>query len=56
MSTPPTIELKRHYHTLSEKETTEVVEAVADLIVTFLKGKHDPEQPANRRQEREVTA
>jgi len=53
--TPRTIQLKRHYHTLSEKETNEVVEAVADLIVTFLKGKRDPEQSANRRQEREVT-
>jgi len=52
---PPTIELKRHYHTLSEKETNEVVEAVADLIVTFLKRKRDPEQSANRKQEREVT-
>ncbi len=55
MPRSPTIELKRHYHTLSEKETTEVVEAVADLIVTFLKRKRDPEQPPNRRQEREVT-
>ncbi len=32
------IELKRHYSELSDKETNEVIEAVADLIVHFLKG------------------
>ena len=32
------IELKRHYSELSDKETNEVIEAVADLIVNFLKG------------------
>ncbi len=42
----------RHYHTLSEQETDEVVEAVADLIVTFLTGRRDPEQSAKRRQAR----
>jgi len=50
--TPP-IELKRHFHTLSEKETDEVVDVVADLIVNFLKGKRDPEQSAKRGQERD---
>lgn len=46
------IEWKRHYHTLSEQETDEVVEAVADLIVNFLKGKRDPQRSPKRRQER----
>lgn len=52
MPTPPPIELKRHFHTLSEKETDEVVDVVADLIVNFLKAKREPEQSAKRRQER----
>lgn len=51
MPTPP-IELKRHFHTLSEKETDEVVDVVADLIVNFLKAKRDPEQSAKTEQER----
>lgn len=51
MATPP-IELKRHFHTLSEKETDEVVDVVADLIVNFLKGKRGSEQSAKRGQER----
>ena len=51
-ATPP-IELKRHFHTLSEKETDEVVDAVADLIVNFLKGKRGSEHSADRRQERD---
>ena len=50
-ATPP-IELKRHFHTLSEKETDEVVDVVADLIVNFLKAKRDPEHSARRGQER----
>jgi hypothetical protein len=50
VATPP-IELKRHFHTLSEKETDEVVDVVADLIVNFLKAKRDPEQSAGREQE-----
>ena len=52
MPTPPTLELTRHYHTLSEREVDEVVQAVADLIVTFLTGRRDPEQSAKRRQAR----
>ena len=52
MPTTASIELKRHYHELSEKETNEVVETVADLIVNFLKGKSDPGQSVKRRQER----
>ena len=51
-ATPP-IELKRHFHTLSEKETDEVVDVVADLIVNFLKAKRDPEPSAKRGQERD---
>jgi len=50
--TTTSIELKRHYHKLSEKETNEVVETVADLIVNFLKGKHAPGQSVKCRQER----
>jgi len=39
--TSTSIELKRHHQELSPKETDEVVEAVADLIVEFLKSR-DP--------------
>jgi len=35
--TPPSIVLKRHYRKLSSKERDEVVEAVADLIVRFVR-------------------
>ncbi len=45
------IERKRHYHTLAERETNDVVDAVADLIVNSLKGSRDPERSPNRRQE-----
>lgn len=49
---PPTsIERKRHYHRLSERETNDVVDAVADLIVNYLKGSCDPEPSPKRRQE-----
>ncbi len=45
--------IKRHYTELSEKETQEVVETVADLIVTFLKGRREPaavnQEPINAR-------
>lgn len=50
---PPPIELKRHFHTLSEKETDEVVDVAADLSVNFLKGKRDPEQSAKHGQEQD---
>jgi len=46
------IERKRHYHLLSEQETDDVVDAVADLIVSFLKGKRDPERSPKCGQER----
>lgn len=51
MPTPQPIELKRHYHTLSEKETQGVVEAVAELIVTYLKGRRQVAQPQEAMQE-----
>ena len=49
---PASIERKRHYHALSEQETDGVVDAVADLIVNFLKGSRDPERPPKGTQER----
>jgi len=33
----PSIQIKRHHRRLSEKETTELVEAVAEMVVTFIK-------------------
>lgn len=53
MSAPAAIEIKRHYRELPEKETQEVVEAVADLIVTFLKGRSRPARGAEAKQEHE---
>jgi hypothetical protein len=49
--TPQPIELKRHFHTLSEKETQGVVEAVAELIVTYLKGRRRATQSQEATQE-----
>ena len=37
MARPPRMELRRHYHQMSEKDADAVVEAVADLIVGYLK-------------------
>lgn len=37
MPNAPSIEMKRHYRQLSEKEVDGVVDVVADLIVSFLK-------------------
>ncbi len=54
MPAPPPIELTRHYHELSETETDEVVEAVADLIVNFLKGSADPKRSGERNHDRHV--
>jgi hypothetical protein len=48
------LEITRHFQPLSEKETDEVVDVVADLIVNFLKAKRGPEQAAKRSREREV--
>jgi len=33
------IQLRRHYRELSPEETNEVVNAVADLVVNYLKGR-----------------
>ena len=46
------IELKRHFRTLPPKETDEVVEAVADLIVNFLKRRRETGVSAGSKQER----
>ncbi|RLI90173.1 MAG: hypothetical protein DRO89_06300 [Candidatus Altiarchaeales archaeon] len=39
MRTPPVMEFKRHYRKLSEKQTDELVGAVVDLIVNFIKSR-----------------
>lgn len=44
MRNAPSIEIKRHCRKLSEKETDQLVGAVADLIVVFLK-RQDNGQP-----------
>ena len=49
MSAP--LEIKRHYSELSEKETADVVETVADLIVTFLKGRRESTRGPKAKQE-----
>lgn len=38
---PQSLKLKRHYTELSEKETDEVVNAMAELIVNFIKRKRE---------------
>jgi len=48
MSSP--LEIKRHYSELSEKETAEVIEILADMVVTHLKSKQKPTRPAPLRQ------
>jgi len=48
MRTPPAMEFKRHYRKLSEKQTDELVGAVADLIVNFIKSRDgEPATAAN---------
>ena len=39
---PASTEFKRHYQPLSERETDDVIELVADLIVNFPKGETRP--------------
>lgn len=51
MPTLAPLQIKRHYSELSEKETADVVEIVADLIVTFLKGRYEPVRRAEVTQE-----
>jgi hypothetical protein len=48
--------MKRHRREMSPKEIDELVSAVADLIVDFLKKRRDPVQPAKPEQELEVLA
>ena len=50
MTVPP-IELKRHHRKLSEKQTGQVVEAVAELIVNFLKCQREAATPPGRRKQ-----
>jgi dihydroneopterin aldolase len=49
--TPAPLEIKRHYSELSEKETADVVETVADLIVTFLKERPESARRVELKQE-----
>jgi len=48
----PSIVLKRHYRKLSSKERDEVVEAVADLIVSFVRNCRGDASPVERNQKR----
>jgi hypothetical protein len=41
------MELKRHYVGLSEQETEELIVAVADLLVNFLKGNRESVPPSS---------
>ena len=52
MPTPSTIGWTRHFHRLSEQETDELVEAVADLIVHVLMGRRDPARAGDNGLER----
>ena len=56
MAATSPIEMKRHYRELSPKEIDEVTEAVADLIVDFLKKKRDPGQTDKPTSKQEVLA
>ena len=56
MAATSPIEMKRHYRELSPKEIDELVAVVADLIVDFLKKRHDPVKPDEPKQEQEVLA
>lgn len=51
MATTTPFELTRHYAELSEKETEELAEAVAVLIVEFIKQKGAPARPPQGTQE-----
>ena len=46
------LELKRHYRKLSEKETDALVDATAELIVNYLKGGQKNTALINKKQER----
>ncbi len=47
MTTPAPLAIVRHYRELSEKDTTAVVQSVADLIVSYLKANPNAGQPAS---------
>lgn len=53
MATTTPITLTRHYAELSEQETEELVEAVAMLVVEFIKRKGVPARPPQDEQELE---
>jgi len=56
MAETGSIELKRHFRELSPKELDELVAAVADLIVDFLKKRTDHVPSDKTRHEQEVQA
>jgi len=45
------IQLKRHYRELSPEEADEVVNAVADLVVNYLKGRRKESTQIETKQE-----
>jgi phenylpyruvate tautomerase PptA (4-oxalocrotonate tautomerase family) len=51
VATTTPIELTRHYGELSEQETEELVEAVAGLVVEFIKRRGVPARPPQETQE-----
>jgi len=51
VATTTPIEITRHYAELSEEETEELVEAVAILVVEFIKRKGVPARPPRDAQE-----
>jgi len=53
MAETGSIEVKRHYREMSPKEVDELVGAIADLIVDFIKKRREPVQPDKPRQEQE---
>lgn len=40
----PAIQFKRHYTEISEKETNEAVDVLADMIVTYIKGQRKKQE------------
>ena len=48
MTTTPSIEIKRHYEALSERETDELVGTVADMLLTFIKNRKDEQRRPSR--------
>lgn len=53
MPTPHAIQLRRHYRLATEKETQELVEAMAELFVNFIKGQDAPDSPGAPGRERD---